>query len=609
MSDDVKDFLQQMANEMPELRAPGRRPLQHARRAAAVTLVCSLLIVSGLGIAAFAGIRSLSAPPERTVQPPRPVTAQNGRIAFARTGRPPITDPGQTAPSTRPHIFTMLPDGTDVRQLTTGRFIDQWPSWSPDGTRLVFSRARSTRLPDHPMPYSLYSVAANGTGLTRLTQCPASCDGDDVTPVWSPDGSRIAFISTRGGSVGLWTIGARSGDPHLLRGGFSYLGGATWSPDGTRIALGAGTAVHPKILLIDSRNGAMEGELGLAGLGLTRSVSWSPDGATLVIGADVSPSGKRSGIYLLDVSRADVVQPVPVPRLLLDCRPDCRSGDSAPVWSADGKQIVFVRGPGAYSAGQVWVVSADGTGQQQLTDGSLLDSSPAWQPVPAGATIAPLPSPSFAEGEPCPTASDPDVPSGAGCLTVATGDFDGDGVTDRFLAFASGVDADGSPLLWPLEWVSGDGGDPVRVDVLKRPLALGFVRILGTADVNGDARPDVLVLLRSGASTEFVAVYLFVGSDWHRALNPDGTWLEIHAGGTVLFGEGGGCPGSGLQRRLLLSGAWSHGPDYRWRERWFRWNGARLVSDHVSTGRFSAGAAASPPSRFWEFSCDGLILP
>ena len=72
MSDEVKDFLQRMANEMPELRAPGRRPLQHARRAAAVTLVCSVLIVSGLGIAAFAGIRSLSVPPERTVQPPFP---------------------------------------------------------------------------------------------------------------------------------------------------------------------------------------------------------------------------------------------------------------------------------------------------------------------------------------------------------------------------------------------------------------------------------------------------------------------------------------------------------------------------------------------------------
>ena len=74
----------------------------------------------------------------------------------------------------------------------------------------------------------IYSMNPDGSVQTRLT----SSDGDNNVPVWSPDGSRIAFTSTRGPS-GIWVMNADgSGQSLLIPGG----AGPAWSPDGGRIA-------------------------------------------------------------------------------------------------------------------------------------------------------------------------------------------------------------------------------------------------------------------------------------------------------------------------------------------------------------------------------------
>ena len=77
-------------------------------------------------------------------------------------------------------IWVMNADGSGVTQLTGGSNEDEEPGWSPDGTRIVFSRDSQ-----------IWVINANGTGQVRLTS--KAIDGD---PVWSPDGSKIAF--TRG---------------------------------------------------------------------------------------------------------------------------------------------------------------------------------------------------------------------------------------------------------------------------------------------------------------------------------------------------------------------------------------------------------------------------
>jgi TolB protein len=79
-------------------------------------------------------------------------------------------------------------DSADLVKLTSGT--DVFPSWSPTGERIVFANRR-----EGDRDYDIYSVRSDGGDLKRLTRSP----GDDSHPVWSPDGKWIAFASVRGG--------------------------------------------------------------------------------------------------------------------------------------------------------------------------------------------------------------------------------------------------------------------------------------------------------------------------------------------------------------------------------------------------------------------------
>ncbi len=78
-----------------------------------------------------------------------------------------------------------LADGK-IRQLTNGW--DDFPAWSPRGDRIAFTGFATG-------DYEIYTIRADGTGLRQLTHT----HGDDAHPVWSPDGRWIAFVSSRKG--------------------------------------------------------------------------------------------------------------------------------------------------------------------------------------------------------------------------------------------------------------------------------------------------------------------------------------------------------------------------------------------------------------------------
>jgi dipeptidyl aminopeptidase/acylaminoacyl peptidase len=82
----------------------------------------------------------------------------------------------------------MRADGSDVQRVTNGRSNRHEPSWSPDGSRLLYVHDRDLPLGNT----EIYVVGADGAGDRRLTEY----DGRDDFPSWSPDGARIVF--TRG---------------------------------------------------------------------------------------------------------------------------------------------------------------------------------------------------------------------------------------------------------------------------------------------------------------------------------------------------------------------------------------------------------------------------
>jgi len=74
------------------------------------------------------------------------------------------------------------------RALTTGSSHDNFPSWSPKGDRIAFTRF-------HDGDYEIFTVNIDGTDVRQLTNQP----GNDAHCAWSPDGEWIAFTSARGG--------------------------------------------------------------------------------------------------------------------------------------------------------------------------------------------------------------------------------------------------------------------------------------------------------------------------------------------------------------------------------------------------------------------------
>ncbi|WP_030940802.1 amidohydrolase family protein [Streptomyces sp. NRRL S-646] len=100
------------------------------------------------------------------------------------------------------HLWTMRSDGSDLRQRTDGPWDDRGPAWSPDGTRLAFASERGGD-PVAGSPYRIHVLELRTGRITRVTgltgQDGPLQDGpwEDFDPIWSPDGSRILFVRAK----------------------------------------------------------------------------------------------------------------------------------------------------------------------------------------------------------------------------------------------------------------------------------------------------------------------------------------------------------------------------------------------------------------------------
>lgn len=259
-------------------------------------------------------------------------------------------------------IYVMNADGTGETRLTNNSASDSDPTWSPDGTKIAFLSDRYRTLPGAT---EIYIMNADGSGQTRLTT--------DETPhlflAWSPDGTRIAFTSSRAGNGDIYVINVNDKSETRLTEHTAFDREPTWSPDGTRIAFVSQRGFDgTSAIYVMNADGTAEVRLTAPNYS-DREPAWSPDGHYI---AFTSTRGANDDIYLMN---ADGTGPVNLTH--------SSSDDKAPTWSPDSRRIVFASalyGGGFYGPEEIVVINTSDLVQTPLTENTAEDLNPDWSP-------------------------------------------------------------------------------------------------------------------------------------------------------------------------------------------------------------------------------------
>jgi tricorn protease-like protein len=129
-------------------------------------------------------------------------------------------------------IYVMEANGQNQVRLTNASGADRGPTWSPDGNRIAFTSERDHETMASYRFSTIYTMNSDGTNQVRIT----SGGAHDLSPDWSPDGTRIAFSSDREGSFGIWLIAPNGLEAARLTSVPQRDNRPTWSPDGTKLA-------------------------------------------------------------------------------------------------------------------------------------------------------------------------------------------------------------------------------------------------------------------------------------------------------------------------------------------------------------------------------------
>ena len=247
-------------------------------------------------------------------------------------------------------IYVVNVNGSGSTRLTWDPAEEFDPAWSPDGSKIVYSRFTDSR-------FQLWVIDADGTNTMQLTDADASA----FDAAWSPDGRKIAFARCRG-SCDIYTMNADGSGLHQVT--HAPPPGErdpTWSPDGLRIAF----ADVDGIFVVDARGG--DWQRVTVGPADDASPSWSP------VGPQIAFESTRDlwddDIYLVRPDGGRLTN-------LTDGSPL----DFSPSWSPDGKRIAFMRKRNRYERARVFVMDPDGSFQASL--GAIGDeySRPSWSP-------------------------------------------------------------------------------------------------------------------------------------------------------------------------------------------------------------------------------------
>ena len=252
-------------------------------------------------------------------------------------------------------VYVMKSDGSEQIPLTVNTWLDGSPAWSCGGSRIAYTVVGLGGEED------IMIMKSDTSDKTSLTLNPTVRDTD---PAWSPDDSRIAFVSYRDGNAEIYVTKMDGSDPINLTNNPADDWDPTWSPDGSMIAFTSDRDGNPEIYVMNSCDGKNLRRL-TENETIDDQPAWWQDATSDRI-AFVSYRDGNAEIYLMD---SDGSHPVNLTNNLAE--------DKHPTWSPDGSQIAFTSNRDGDR--EIFVMGADGSNPTNLTDNSVDDWAPHWE--------------------------------------------------------------------------------------------------------------------------------------------------------------------------------------------------------------------------------------
>ena len=186
----------------------------------------------------------------------------------------------------------MNADGSNLTQLTNNPETDWFPTWSPDGSRIAFASSRDGDFDIYVMNVESEidmmeddrsqvteedASNADGVKITQLTDN----SHDDIYPMWSPDGSKIVFLSNRDGDPGDHEVYMMNADGSNV---VKLNGSPAWSPDGSKIAFASDRDGDFEVYVMDADGSNVTQLTNNSDRDATPE--WSPDGSKIAFVSD-----------------------------------------------------------------------------------------------------------------------------------------------------------------------------------------------------------------------------------------------------------------------------------------------------------------------------------
>lgn len=275
-------------------------------------------------------------------------------------------------------IFSMRPDGTDVKQITNLKSVSTYACVSPDGSKIVYRGSADGPAYAWDMTFNknirnseIFVSGVDGSNAINVSQSPAF----DGWPSWSPDSKKVIFASNRSGkpnSGQLYTVDVDGSNLSQLTDLPGAVAQPFWSNDGKYVfgyqlwESAEEQYGHIVQLTIDSyeQKVNVKDKPRHATSAIDCYPVLSPDGLTLLFHSN------RDGdwdIYAADANGNHLRQLTNSP-----------AADAGPVWSPDGKKIAFVSERDEDT--EIYIMNADGSNQTRLTKSPGDDSHPHWYP-------------------------------------------------------------------------------------------------------------------------------------------------------------------------------------------------------------------------------------